>query len=125
LARALTDLVLYDGTCALCHGWVRFLLTRDRDGTLFTFAPQQEEESPSIRVRTADGRLLERSAAVLHLLERVGGLWRVLARAGRLVPRPLRDRVYDFVARVRYRIFGRTTTACPVVPPELRARFRR
>jgi predicted DCC family thiol-disulfide oxidoreductase YuxK len=40
-----------------------------------------------------------------------------------VVPRPVRDAVYDFVARVRFRIFGRRDEVCPVMPPELRARF--
>ena len=40
-----------------------------------------------------------------------------------VVPRPLRDVVYGFVARIRYRVFGRRDDLCPVVPPDLRARF--
>jgi predicted DCC family thiol-disulfide oxidoreductase YuxK len=59
----------------------------------------------------------------LHLLERLGGLWRVLAVVGRLVPRGLRDAAYDRVAGVRYRIFGRKDDACPFIPAALRGRF--
>jgi len=40
-----------------------------------------------------------------------------------VVPRPLRDRLYDLVARTRYRLFGREDEACPVIPEELRSRF--
>jgi predicted DCC family thiol-disulfide oxidoreductase YuxK len=40
-----------------------------------------------------------------------------------VIPRPLRDVVYEFVARIRYRVFGRRDDLCPVVPPDLRARF--
>jgi predicted DCC family thiol-disulfide oxidoreductase YuxK len=40
-----------------------------------------------------------------------------------VIPRPLRDVLYDFVARIRYRVFGRCDDLCPVVPPDLRARF--
>ena len=46
-----------------------------------------------------------------------------MAGPGEPVPRPLRDVAYDFVARVRYRIFGKTKEACPLMPPELRSRF--
>jgi len=41
------------------------------------------------------------------------------------VPRGIRDRAYDGIARVRYRLFRKPTDACPVTPPELRARFER
>jgi predicted DCC family thiol-disulfide oxidoreductase YuxK len=119
------DLVLYDGTCALCHGVVRFLLVRDRDGTRFLFSPLEEgARAQTVQVKTESGVLLSRSDAVLHLLERLGGAWRVLGRTGRLLPRKLRDAVYDVVARHRTRLFGRTQSACPVIPEELRSRFR-
>ena len=77
-----------------------------------------------MRVQTEPGVVYERSSAVLYLLERLGGLWRVLAVAARVLPRTLRDRAYDAVARHRYRVFGRTDAACPVVPENLRSRFR-
>ena len=118
------DLVLYDGTCALCHGLVRFLLAEDREGTAFVFAPLPEKDAPTVQVRTETGALLGRSGAILYLLERLGGLWRLLALAARIVPRTMRDLVYDTVARVRYRVFGRTASACPLLPSDLRARFQ-
>lgn len=118
------DLVLYDGTCALCHGIVRFLLAEDREGTAFVFAPLPDKDAPTVQVRMETGALLGRSDAVLYLLERLGGLWRLLALAARIFPRTLRDLAYDVVARVRYRVFGRKDNACPVLPADLRARFQ-
>lgn len=128
--------LFYDGTCALCHGAVRFVLARDPEGRAFRFAPigsaAFRAAAPehvraglpdSLVLATDDGRLLTRSDAVLHLLERLGGGWRALARAGRIVPRGLRDALYDLVARVRYRVFGRKDDACPVIPKALRSRF--
>lgn len=128
--------LFYDGSCALCHGAVRFVLARDPEGSAFRFAPldslafrsvasdEERAQLPdSLVVATEDGRLLTRSDAVLHLLRRLGGGWGVLASLGRWVPRPLRDLAYDFVARVRYRVFGRKDDACPVIPPALRSRF--
>ena len=133
---AALDTVFYDGTCGLCHRWVRFVLSEDRHGDLFalsplqgeriqaSMAPEQRERLPdSIVVVCADGRVLVRSAAVLHILARLGGLWRVVAFTARLVPRPLRDAAYAVVAAWRARLFRRPTTTCPVVPPHLRARF--
>jgi predicted DCC family thiol-disulfide oxidoreductase YuxK len=67
-------------------------------------------------------RVLERSRAVLHALEQLGGGWRWLARAAGLVPRPIADAVYGFIARRRYRLFGRYD-ACPLPRPEWKDRF--
>lgn len=130
------EILFYDGTCALCHGWVKFVLRHDREGKLFLFAPLGgatfEREVPaerranlpdSVVVKTADGGLLERSEAILHILERMGGGWKALARVKRMAPRAWRDSAYDMVARVRYRIFGRTKDWCPVMGAELRKRF--
>lgn len=67
------------------------------------------------------GRAHTRSDAVIELGRYVGWPWRAL-RALRVIPRPLRDWGYDLVARARYRTFGRYD-ACPLPPPEARARF--
>jgi predicted DCC family thiol-disulfide oxidoreductase YuxK len=116
------DLVLYDGQCGLCHGWVRFLLRRDPAGILFRFRPLSDSSSTVI-VETADARRLERSDAVLYLLARLGGAWRALAASLRLMPKRLRDRIYDWVAAVRYRLAPAPLGVCPAVPPDLRDRF--
>ncbi len=121
-APATTDRVLYDGSCGLCHRSVRFLIAEDGPGTLFTYEPQEGGGS-TVVVETASGERFTRSTAVIHLLHRLGGLWRVIAIVFALVPRRLRDAAYDLVARVRYRIFGKTKDACPLMPPELRSRF--
>jgi predicted DCC family thiol-disulfide oxidoreductase YuxK len=64
-----------------------------------------------------------RSGAVLELLDTLGGLWRVVALAMRLMPVSLRDRAYDTIATRRYRWFGRRDEACPLLPPALRGRI--
>ena len=132
------EVLFYDGGCGLCHRAVRFVLWADPEGRAFRFAPLGgatfEAEVPaaeraqlpdSLVLRTAEGALLTRSAGVLHLLRRLGGVWRGLALLFGLVPRPLRDAAYDFVARIRLRLFARPDDACPVVPPPLRGRFLR
>lgn len=128
--------IFYDGHCGLCHGAVKFVIARDRGGRLFRFAPLQgatfaalvsaERRAglpDSVVVLTEDGRLLIRSDAFIHILRRLGGFWRLLAAIASVIPRVIRDGVYNFVARVRYRIFGRRPEVCPVAPAELRARF--
>jgi predicted DCC family thiol-disulfide oxidoreductase YuxK len=113
--------VFYDGQCAFCHGFVRFVLSEEPDGVTFRFAPLATGDT--IVVRTADGVELTKSDAILHILGRLGGIWRLLGGAARLVPRPLRDGAYGLFASVRRRLFGRPDQACPVMPPGLRARF--
>lgn len=61
---------------------------------------------------------------VLYTLRRLGGMWRAIAIAMSAVPRGLRDIGYDLVARIRYRVFGRAKTVCPLVPADLRSRFQ-
>jgi predicted DCC family thiol-disulfide oxidoreductase YuxK len=127
-------LLLYDGVCALCNGAVRFVLARDRAGTV-SFAPLQGETARALRAVhseleavdsmiwiDADGGVAVRSDAAIAIGRHLGGLWRAVAAAARLVPRPLRDRVYDWVAGVRDRVFGRYES-CPIPPARHRERF--
>ncbi len=130
------SIVFYDGSCGLCHRAVRFLLAEDRNGTVFRFAPLDSDtfhaavpESAratlpdSIVMLGADGTLRVRSAAILAIGAQLGGLWRVLATVVGVLPRALLDVAYDAVARVRRQVFTRPKTACPLLPPHLRARF--
>jgi predicted DCC family thiol-disulfide oxidoreductase YuxK len=128
-------LVLYDGTCGLCHHAVRFLLAEGAPEA-FRFAaldsatarsrvsPAARADLPdSIAVVGPDGSLTTESAAVLTLGRALGGWWRLLVTAGVLCPRPARDAVYRAVARVRHRLFARPDQACPILPANLRERF--
>jgi predicted DCC family thiol-disulfide oxidoreductase YuxK len=130
------EMLFYDGHCGLCHRAVKFVLKHDRSGRTFRFAPLQgltfAERVPesersrlpdSIVVLTNQGVLLSRSDAFLYILRRLGRGWRIWAAALSVIRRPLRDRVYDLIARIRYRVFGRRDELCPIVPPDLRARF--
>ena len=130
------EILFYDGGCGLCHRAVRFVLAFDREGRAFRFAPlggatfraqvpEAERASlpDSLVLRTAEGETLTRSAAVLHILRRLGGFFRLVAILGGIVPRFLGDALYDFVARVRSKLFARPDDVCPTVPKELRARF--
>jgi predicted DCC family thiol-disulfide oxidoreductase YuxK len=130
------DTLFYDGNCGLCHRAVRFVLAEDRDGTAFRFAPlggeafraavpeaERARLPDSFVIHTAGGAVLTRSAAVRYVLQRLGGLWRVLAGLAGLVPARLLDRLYDGVARVRLRLFAKPAEACPLLPKHLRERF--
>ncbi|HYH46500.1 MAG TPA: DCC1-like thiol-disulfide oxidoreductase family protein [Thermoanaerobaculia bacterium] len=139
--RQTRQLVLYDGTCGLCDRSVQLLLRLDRRGVL-SYAPLQGTTAATLAsagrlpagevgrmdslvfVRDAGSpgeTVLLRSEAVLAALA-AAGRYRWLAALLRAVPRPLRDGVYNFVARHRYAWFGRAD-ACRLPPPEVRARF--
>lgn len=129
------ELIFYDGHCGLCHGLVRFVIARDRSG-IFRFAPLGGETlrravpeevratlPDSIVLLTATGAVLTRSTAVLHILQQLGGAWRMLGLLARLSPRPLRDFFYDCLAAIRQHLFSRPAETCPLVAPNLRSRF--
>ena len=134
-AFARGEVLYYDGSCAMCHGFVRFLLAEERTGTL-RYAPLQSAGfaasvpervraslPDSLVLRTTDGTLYLRSDAVVQVLSSMGGFWTALGMVLRLVPRPLRDLAYDALGGMRYRLFGRTSEACPLMPPHLRQRM--
>jgi predicted DCC family thiol-disulfide oxidoreductase YuxK len=131
------EMIFYDGHCGLCHQAVRFVLAEDGTGDIFRFAPLDSEAfraavrasdraalPDSLIVLTTDGLLLTRSAAVLHLLRRLGGVWRLLGNVLSVIPTPVRDRVYDKIARIRHSLFRAPAQACPLVPANLRGRFQ-
>src|ERR1700683_3682148 len=130
------DRIFYDGVCGLCQGYIRFLIKRDRAGDKFRYAPLQgttfevlvatdrrHNLPDSMVVLTNDGRLLVRSNGVIYILRRLGGFWGFIAREISFVPRAIRDAAYNFIARIRYRVFGKRKNICPITPPDLRARF--
>ena len=129
-----TALVFYDGVCGMCDRTVQFLLEEDRAQTLKFAALQgdtakQRADLPAglnsvafvENHGTAREQIYYRSEAVLRMLDQVGGFWRVVSWL-RIIPRPLRDVVYDAIAQRRYQWFGRFDI-CRIPSPELRARF--
>lgn len=132
-------ILLYDGVCALCNSFVRFILRRDRNA-IFRFASLQSAFAAPILARHGasptdldtvylvvnhelpDEYLLPRSEAILFVLKQLGGPWRALASLLQFLPKSLRDAVYNAVARRRYRIFGRYKV-CMLPPVQHRSRF--
>lgn len=125
-------ILLYDDVCALCNRTVGWILRHDRGGTMRFAALDSAVGREAIRrlpglagvdsvvLLHRDGAWVK-STAVLEIARYVGGAWSI-ALAGYLLPRALRDWMYDAVARRRYRVFGRYES-CPIPPPEQRARF--
>lgn len=130
---AVHNLVIFDGLCNLCIHSVRFILKREADSNLH-FVPIQspagarllrqfEFDPENVRtfVLVANGRIHVKSDAALEIARHFRWPWRALTVI-RFVPRPIRNWLYDRVARNRYRWFGRNET-CVVPTPELRTRF--
>ncbi len=131
-------LILFDGVCGLCSRLVQFLLVRDRRGA-FNFASLQSAVGQAAvtrsggnpldldsfylvaNFRTPEARFITRSDAAFYVASELGWPWRAL-QVGRVIPKALRDRVYDFVARHRYRLFGRYDQ-CQLPDPRFRSRF--
>jgi predicted DCC family thiol-disulfide oxidoreductase YuxK len=129
--------LLYDGSCGLCSRLVQFVLRADPRGTL-RFGSLQEgyarelwSRHPELRDVDSiawveilpDGRerVSVRSEAALRLARYLNYPWRLLAFT-RIVPRSLRDRLYDYVARRRHRWFG-SAPSCALGNPQDQARF--
>jgi predicted DCC family thiol-disulfide oxidoreductase YuxK len=129
--------ILFDGVCNLCHGFVQFIIRHDAAGR-FRFAALQSPAGqallaahgqaalaalpdPDSVVLIENGCVYTHSAAVLRIARLLGGAWR-LAAVGWILPQAWRDGLYRFVARHRYRWFGRQE-ACWLPTPALRARF--
>ena len=125
--------IFFDGVCNFCSFWVKFVIRRDPQGE-FRFAPLQSpqgreacralglpEEPLQSVILKEEGRYFTQSTASLRILRRLTGFW-PLTYAFIVVPAPLRDLVYRFIASHRYRWFGREES-CFVPTPEIRSRF--
>ncbi len=129
-------IILFDGVCNLCNSTVQWVIEHDKEGrfrfaTLQSNAARRELEEligtdeidalpDSIVLLDSDG-VHTRSAAAIRIARALGSPYALLG-LGALVPRPLRDAVYNLIARHRYRWFGRRDT-CMIPTPDLSARF--
>ncbi|MBT8315701.1 MAG: thiol-disulfide oxidoreductase DCC family protein [Maribacter sp.] len=127
-------IVLFDGVCNLCNRSIQFIIKRDKKDE-FRFATLQGDlgrqllQERNIDTAKVDSIILiepgvayyTKSTAALKIGDSFGGLWKI-ANVLNLIPRQLRDIVYDWIARNRYRWYGKKD-ACMVQTPELRAKF--
>lgn len=127
------SLILFDGVCNLCNGFVNFIIPRDRDNK-FQFGSLQTERVKAILsqyqhapnylstvILLEDEKIYTQSTAVLRILRRMGGAWALLY-GFIILPKPIRDFFYNLVAKHRYKLFGRKDS-CMLPTPGLKARF--
>jgi len=125
--------IVFDGVCALCSRWVRFLLRFDQRGR-YRFAAMQgaqgrallqqhglDPDDPLSFLLVEQGRAWSDTDAIVRVLAGLGGVWK-LAHVLWVVPRAWRDRAYRALARNRYRWFGRHEQ-CFLPTPAQAARF--
>jgi predicted DCC family thiol-disulfide oxidoreductase YuxK len=126
-------IVLFDGVCNLCNGSIQFLIKRDRKA-YFRFASLQSDTGQKLQadlgmdpqaldsvILVEGDRWYKESDAAFRIARSLPGAWKLLT-AFRIIPRPLRDAMYRWIARNRYRWFGKAET-CWLPTPELRSRF--
>ncbi len=126
-------ILLFDGVCNLCNSIVQFTIKRDPKEK-FKFASLQSESGQVLlkkfNLPTNDfdsfvfingDKYFLKSSAGLHVLKELGGLWK-LFYFFIIFPRPLRDFVYNIIAKTRYKIFGKRDT-CMIPTPKLKQRF--
>ncbi len=127
------SVILFDGICNLCCGWVSFLIKQDRK-ELFLFAPLQSERAEKLlkpfgvdakEAKTIfyikDKHCLCESEAVLLILYDLGGIWK-LTTVFLLIPKFIRDFIYRLIVSGRYKLFGKKTT-CMLSIPKNEKRF--
>ena len=122
--------VLFDGICNFCDASVQFIMKRD--GGAFQFASLQSDIGQELVARFGlqgmdsivlieDEKAYTKSTAALRIAKKLGRLWPACYIAV-IIPKPLRDKVYDWIAKNRYRWFGKKDV-CMLPSEKDRARF--
>ncbi|WP_349408619.1 thiol-disulfide oxidoreductase DCC family protein [Pseudalkalibacillus sp. SCS-8] len=126
------DILLFDGECNLCNGIVQFVIKRDPEAH-YQFAPLQSETGQALMKKhnlpdTLDSFVLirknsayTRSSAALRVCRHLKGAWKVFM-VFLIIPKPLRDAIYKYIARNRYKWFGKRDE-CMIPSPQIQDRF--
>lgn len=112
--------IIFDGICNLCCGWVRFLISRDKNAR-FRFASLQSQTGETLLnsfslsnnmktvVYLKNNQCFQESSAILEILKDLGGIWGIFILL-KLIPKSIRDGIYRLIARSRYSLFGKRAT---------------
>lgn len=123
-----SGIVFFDGICGLCNGFIDFLLVKDKND-VFVYAPLQGEtaqkklskkdlENIHTIIYLEGDKTYYQSDAVFKILDGLGGLWKLFIVL-KIVPKFIRDHIYNFIAKHRYKWFGKKDT-CRLPTPEER-----
>ncbi|MBT8231743.1 MAG: DUF393 domain-containing protein [Saprospiraceae bacterium] len=110
------NIIFFDGVCTICNSFVDFLISRDKSGKLYFASLQGKTASSTLSasdlknidtvIYIKDGKTYYRSDAALLAISSLNGLWKSVL-IFRVVPKFIRDRVYNFIAKNRYKWFGK------------------
>ncbi len=127
------SIVLFDGVCHLCNGSVNFLLKRDKK-ECFLFATLQSDSGQALLkqhqlsindldtvILIQQGQVYTKSTAILRVLKELGRGWQIFS-IFIIIPRFIRDAIYNLVAHSRYRLFGKNEQ-CRMPSPDIERRF--
>lgn len=128
-------IILFDGVCNLCNSSVQFVIKRDKKD-VFRFASLQSEVGQRmLKERSIDSSqtdsivLIEpnvayytRSSAAIEIAKEIGGLWSLLSVFNYILPESIRDSIYNFIAKNRYKWFGKKEN-CPLPTNEQKKKF--
>lgn len=128
----MSGIIIFDGMCNLCNGSVQFIIKRDPNGH-FKFASLQSETGERLIndygiprnsdsfILIEDGNWFQKSSAALRVSKHLSGGWKLLYPLT-VIPTPIRDSLYEVVAKNRYKWFGKREY-CMMPTPEMKNRF--
>jgi predicted DCC family thiol-disulfide oxidoreductase YuxK len=127
------SIILFDGVCNLCNGFVQFVIARDKKNK-FKFGSLQSEGAKKILepfifpldelktiVLLENGKIYLRSRAVLRITSQLSGAWK-LSSLLYIFPSFISDAVYNLISKYRYRFFGKRES-CMIPTPEMKTKF--
>lgn len=129
----MSAIVLFDGDCNFCDASVQFIIQRDSKG-YFNYASLQSDAGQQLLkkhnvptdldsfVMIDNEKVYVKSTGALHVAKHLDGAWKLLY-AFIVVPAPIRNAVYDYIAANRYKWFGKKADHCMLPSPEVRRRF--
>jgi len=125
--------IIFDGICNLCCGWIQYLIRVDKT-MKFRFVSIQSERGQKMLnqihenvimtesiIYLKENKSFRESSAVLEILTDIGGVWKLIAVL-KLIPKPIRNKLYQLIAKKRYHYFGKRAT-CLLPSPENKKRF--
>src|SRR5690625_4020251 len=128
----MTYIIIFDGECLFCQHSVQFIIKRDPEKK-FKFSSLQSStgkrllneygipQSVTSLVLIKEGKSYIKSSAALQICRHLKGIWKI-GYLFLVLPKPIRDGIYDFIAKHRYQLVGKTTS-CPIPSPEERERL--
>ena len=126
-------IIVFDGVCILCNSFVQFILKKDKRKQFYFTTAQSDFVKEQLKTSTMkanaldsvlyvkNGKVLTESTAALNIFSDLGGMWKLLS-IFKLIPPFIRNAVYRFIAKRRYRVFGKLDT-CMMPPSEWKSRF--